>query len=268
MPATPRLVDSHCHLNMVADRGVAIEDAIARAHAAGVWLMQTICTRSDEVQKVIAIAEGHEEVYASVGVHPHETENDQVTTEQLVTWAKHPKVIGIGESGLDYYYEHSNREAQQQSFRAHIEASRITQLPLIVHSRDADEDTVAILQEEQEKGAFPFLIHCFSTGAFLAESAITMGGYISLSGILTFKKSEALQAIARDLPLERLLVETDAPYLAPAPHRGQVNEPAFTLHTAEKLAELHQCDLNEIAEVTTANFFALFTKAASSHATF
>lgn len=258
--AAPLLVDSHCHLNMVRERGVPMEDAVARAKAAGVGIMQTICTGMAEADEVIGIAEKFDGVYASVGIHPHEAEKDKTSTETLVKLAQHPKVIGIGETGLDYYYEHSPREQQQESFRIHIAASRITQLPTIVHSRDADEDTVRMLAEETAAGAFPFLIHCFSSTKYLAEEAIKLGGYVSLSGIITFNKSQELRDIAKELPLDRLLVETDAPFLAPMPHRGKTCEPAFTKLTAECLAGLKGISYEEVARATTENFFRLFTK--------
>lgn len=278
MTALPLLVDSHCHLNMVDKRGVPMEDAVARAKAAGVGIMQTICTGMAEAQEVISIAERFEGVYASVGIHPHEVKDvlgdacsvlgnptrtlntEHRTLETLLQYAQHPKVIGIGETGLDYYYEHSPRMQQQESFRVHIAASRVTQLPTIVHSRDADEDTVRILAEETAAGAFPFLIHCFSSTKYLAEKSIELGGYVSLSGIITFNKSQELRDIAKELPLNRLLVETDAPFLAPMPHRGKTCEPAFTRLTAECLAQLKGVSYEEVAKATTENFFRLFTK--------
>ncbi len=258
--AAPLLVDSHCHLDMVEERGIPVEEAVRRAREAGVCVMQTICTRLADAQKIIGIAERFEGVYASVGIHPHEAEKESASAEQLIRLAQHPKVIGIGETGLDYYYEHSPRAEQQQNFRIHIAASRETGLPLIVHSRSADEDTVNILREEMAVGAFPFLIHCFSSTRYLAEESITLGGYISLSGILTFGKSEELRAIVKELPLERLLVETDAPYLAPMPHRGKTCEPAFTRLTAEMLAEIRGLSYEAVAAATTGNFFRLFGK--------
>lgn len=254
------LVDSHCHLDF-PDFAGQTDAIVARAVENGVGMMQTICTHISKFSQVLAVAERYGNVYASVGIHPHEAGVESVTTEELVAHAQHPKVIGIGETGLDYFYEHSPREKQQQSFRIHIAAARETGCPLIVHSRDADEDTVEILADETKKGVFPFLIHCFSSGDFLAQRSLELGGYISLSGILTFKKSEDLRRIAKDVPLEKCLVETDAPYLAPVPHRGKTNEPAFTRHTAECLAELKGISYDEVARVTTDNFFRLFTKA-------
>lgn len=253
------LVDSHCHLNYpeFAD----LPAVIARAEAADVRLMQTISTKRSDFAEVVALAEAHDPVYASIGVHPHEAEHHaDLTVEELLAWAEHPKVIGIGETGLDYFYEHSPREVQQRLFRIHIEASRHTGLPLIVHSRDADEDTVEILQQEYRKGAFPGLIHCFSTTEYLSDNAMKIGFLISISGILTFKKSESLREIVKTIPLSSLLVETDAPYLAPMPHRGKPNEPAYTQLTARALAALKGVDEAELATITTDNFFKLFNK--------
>ena len=254
------LVDSHCHLNYPEFKDLPA--VLARAEAVDVRLMQTISTKREDFSAVKAIAEQHASIYCSIGVHPHEAEHHQdITADELAAQAAHPRVIGIGETGLDYYYEHSPRKEQQYCFRQHIEASRRTGLPLIVHSRDADEDTVAILQEEYAKAPFTGLIHCFSSTKYLAEESVKIGFSISLSGIITFKKSQELRDIAAALPLESLLVETDAPYLAPVPHRGKPNEPAFTLHVAETLAEIKGCSLDEVKRVTTDNFFRLFTKA-------
>jgi TatD DNase family protein len=254
------LVDSHCHLDF-PDFAEDFDQIMSRAAEANVGLMLTICTHLSRFPRVLAVAERFDNVYCSVGIHPHEAgEETAVTAEQLVELARHPKVIGFGETGLDYYYEHSPREAQKRSFRAHIEAARIAQLPIIIHTRDADEDTAAILEEEMEKGTFPGLVHCFSSGRALGEKAVDLGLYISLSGILTFKKSEELRATARDLPLEKLLVETDSPFLAPIPHRGKRCEPAFVAQTAAVLADLKGLSPSALADVTTDNFFSLFTK--------
>lgn len=258
----PMLVDSHCHLDFPEFSG-ELPQIVARAGENGIGVMQTICTHITKFPQVLAVAEQFPNVYASVGIHPHNVENEpKVTADEIIALTKSPKVIGIGETGLDYYYEHSPRELQKTSFRAHIEASRQTGLPLIVHTRDADEDTIAILHEEyQSKGPFTGLIHCFSSSRQVAEKSIEIGFYISLSGILTFKKSDGLRAIVKDLPLDKLIVETDSPYLAPMPHRGKRCEPAFTRHTAECLAELKGISYEEVARVTTENFFRLFTKA-------
>lgn len=254
------LVDSHCHLNY--PEFTDIEAVIARAENAGVTLMQTISTRRSDFAAVKSLAERFTQIYCSIGIHPHESEpHEDIEVKELIEEASHPRVIGIGETGLDFYYEHSPRAIQESLFRRHIEAGRAMGLPVIVHSRDADEDTIRILTDEMEKGAFTFLIHCFSTGQYLAEKSIELGGYISLSGILTFKKSQILRDIVTSLPLNRLLVETDAPYLAPDPHRGKTNEPAFTRYVAETLAALHNTSFDKIATETTKNFYTLFDKA-------
>ncbi|MBN9038909.1 MAG: TatD family hydrolase [Rhizobiales bacterium] len=254
------LVDSHCHLDfpeLAEDRA----GVLARARAAGVGRMVTISTRVRRFDEIRAIAEAHDEVWCSVGTHPHNAaEEPDVTVDELVRLAGHPKVVAIGEAGLDYFYDHAPREAQAAGFRTHIAAARQTGLPLVIHARDADDDVAAILTEETGKGAFPFILHCFSSGRALAEAGVKLGGYVSFSGILTFRKSEELRAIARDLPRDRLLVETDAPYLAPVPFRGKTNEPAFVAHTAAVLAETLGVSADEIARITTDNFFRLFTK--------
>ncbi|TPN86469.1 TatD family deoxyribonuclease [Mesorhizobium sp. CU2] len=254
------LVDSHCHLDFpdFAEERAAI---VARALAAGIGRMVTISTRVKRFQQIIEIAETFDEVYCSVGTHPHNAAEElDVTADELVRLAEHPKVVAIGEAGLDYYYDKSPRDAQAQGFRTHIAAARRTGLPLVIHSRDADEDMAAILEEETGKGAFPFILHCFSSGRRLAEIGVALGGYVSFSGILTFKNSAELRAIAADVPRERLLVETDAPYLAPAPHRGKRNEPAYVANTAKVLAETIGVSDAEIAAITTENVFRLFTK--------
>jgi TatD DNase family protein len=258
------LIDSHCHLDfpeLTADES----GVLARARTAGVAGMLTIGTRLDQFERVRAIAERHDNVWCSVGVHPHEAkEEGQRTPDRLIEATRHPKVVGIGETGLDFYYEHSPRDEQAESFRAHVAASRETGLPLIVHTRNADVETGDILEDEYRKGAFPGLIHCFSSGRAVAERALALGLYISISGIVTFKAAEELRAIVRDVPLDRLLVETDAPYLAPVPKRGKTNEPAFVAHTAAKVADLKGVDLAELEAATTDNFFRLFTKAERS----
>lgn len=254
------LVDSHCHLNYPEFADLAT--TLQRAKEQGVGLFQTISTKRSDFAEVIAICERHDSVYGSIGVHPHEADkHTDLTIEELVKWAAHPKIIGIGETGLDYYYEHSAREAQQECFLKHIEAARQTGLPLIIHTRDADDDTVDILHREYAKAPFTGLIHCFSTSKYLADKAIEIGFYISISGIITFNKAQELRDIVAQLPLNRLLVETDAPYLAPIPHRGKPNEPAFTRITAEKLALNQNESYEAIEQTTTANFFDLFTKA-------
>ncbi len=257
----PLLVDSHCHLDF-PDFADELDDVMRRAEEAGVGWMVTICTHVTRFDAVLALAEAHERVFCTVGIHPHEAGAEpEVTAEHLVRLARHPKVVGFGESGLDYHYDHSPREAQRRSFRVHAAAARQAGLPLVVHSRAADDDTLAILAEETAMGPFPGLIHCFSTSRALAEGAVDMGFYISFSGILTFKAADDIRSTARELPLDRLLVETDAPYLAPVPKRGKRNEPAFVAHTAAHLAEVRGVEPDAIAQTTTDNFFRLFTKA-------
>ena len=254
-------VDSHCHLNY---KGL-VEDqsgVLARARAAGVTAMLNISTRSSEWDDVLATAERNDDVMASVGIHPHEADlHPDVETETLVARAAHPKVIGIGESGLDYYYDRSDRERQRRSFRSHVAAARETGLPLIVHTRDAEDDTYQILSDEMGKGAYPALIHCFTASRDFADKVLALGLSISISGIVTFKNAKDLQATARDLPADRLLIETDSPFLAPVPHRGRPCEPAFVADTARFLADLRGETLEQLAETTSANFYRLFTKA-------
>jgi TatD DNase family protein len=254
------LVDSHCHLDF-PDFAEQRADVVARALQAGVGRMVTISTRVKRFPQVLGIAEAHQEVFCSVGTHPHNAAEElDVTAEELVRLAGHPKVVAIGEAGLDYHYDKSPRPAQAQGFRTHIAAARETELPLVIHARSADEDMIAILEEESGKGAFPFILHCFSSGRRLAEVGVALGGYVSFSGILTFKNSEELRAIAADVPRDRLLVETDAPYLAPVPHRGKRNEPAFVAHTAAVLADTIGVSKSEIEQLTTYNFFRLLRK--------
>lgn len=225
--------------------------------------MVSIGTELARFPGVKAVAERFDNVWCSVGVHPHESAKEpQDGASSLIGHAAHPKVVGIGETGLDYFYEHSPRDPQRANFRAHIAAARLTRLPLIVHTRDADDDTIEILTDEMEKGAFTGLIHCFTGTQRLADAALELGLYISVSGIATFKKSDALRDVLRTVPLDRLLVETDAPYLAPMPHRGKTNEPSFVVHTAAMLAELKSVTNAELASATTDNFFRLFSKAA------
>jgi TatD DNase family protein len=254
------LVDSHCHLDF-PDFEAERDEVVARAHAAGVGLIVTISTRVARFDGLRAIAERYDSVYCTVGTHPHNAaEETDVTADQLVRLSEHPKVVGIGEAGLDYFYDKAPRDLQAKGFRTHIEAARRTGLPLVIHARDADDDIAAILREETGKGAFPFILHCFSSGPALARTGVELGGYVSFSGILTFKKSEALREIARSVPHDRLLVETDAPYLAPVPHRGKRNEPAYVAHTAGVLAETIGLSPEETARLTTENFLRLFEK--------
>jgi TatD DNase family protein len=255
------LVDSHCHLDFKDFEG-ELDDVVARAGAAGVGTMVSISTHLSKFEGVKAVAERFDNVWCSVGVHPHQAGEEGVDSpDRLVELAQHPRVVGIGESGLDYYYDNSPRDRQQISFRAHIEAARETGLPLIVHARDADEDAADIMRDEMEKGAYTAVMHCFSSGRGLAEAALEMGMYISFSGILTFKNAQELRNIARDVPEDRILVETDSPFLAPIPNRGKRNEPSFVAHIAEVLAEVRGMDRNALETATTDNFFRLFSRA-------
>ncbi|WP_341702021.1 TatD family hydrolase [Ferrovibrio sp.] len=254
------LIDSHCHLDF-PDFAEERDAVIARARDAGIGLMLTISTRLDQFDRVLAIAEAYPDVYCTVGVHPHEADDHvDVTAAKLVALAKHPKVVGIGETGLDYFYEHSDRAAQRNCFLAHIAAARETGLPVVIHTRDADADTAEILDAEMARGKFPGLLHCFSSGQALAELAVRHGMMVSFSGILTFNKARNVQDTAVALPIENLLVETDAPYLAPVPLRGKRNEPSFVVHTAAFLARLKGCPVADITEQTTRNFLRLFAK--------
>lgn len=258
------LIDSHCHLEyegLVEDQHGVLE----RARRAGVIGILNISTCQSEWHKVVGTAEREKDVWASVGIHPHEADaHADLGEAALISAAEHPRVIGIGETGLDYYYDHSDRETQQGLFRTHIAVSRETGLPLIVHTRDAETDTARILTEEMEKGAFPALIHCFTASASFARTVLDLGLSISLSGIVTFKNAKDLQAVAANLPEERLLVETDSPFLAPVPHRGKTCEPAFTADTARFVANLRDIEPERLGDLTTRNFFGLFTKATAA----
>lgn len=254
------LVDSHCHLDF-PDFREELDAVVARARAAGLSRMVTISTWVGKFPGVRAIAERFDDVFCSVGTHPHNAAKEpDVTVSDLVSATKHPKVVAIGEAGLDYHYDNSPRDQQERSFRRHITAARETQLPLVIHAREADDDVAGILDEESLKGKFPFVLHCFTGGEALARRGIALGGYVSFSGILTFKTSENLRRIAAGLPQDRLLVETDAPYLAPGPWRGKRNEPSYVVETARVLAETRGVGVNEIAAFTTANFHRLFSK--------
>lgn len=254
------LVDSHCHLDF--DRFDADRDAVVeRARAAGVAEMVTISTRVRRFEQVRAIAERYDGIFCSVGTHPHYAHEElDISADELVRLSGHPKVVAIGEAGLDYYYDNSPRDAQKKGFRTHIEAARRTKLPLVIHARDADDDIAAILTEETGRGRFPFVLHCFSSGPGLARAGVELGGYVSFSGIVTFRNSGALHEIAAEIPHDRLLVETDAPYLAPVPNRGKRNEPAFVADTARLLADILEMPLEELARLTTENFHRLFSK--------
>ncbi|WP_417820703.1 TatD family hydrolase [Terasakiella sp.] len=255
------LVDSHCHLDF-PEFQEDFEAVLARAEEAGVKTMMTICTHVTKFDQVHAIAKAHDNIFCTVGIHPHNADSEpEVTVDQLVHWASDPKVVGFGETGLDYFYEHSPREIQQRQFRTHIEAARKLDLPVIVHTRDAEEDTLAIIEEEYNKAPFRGLIHCFSASDAFAQRVVSMGFYISISGIVTFKKAEELREAIKNVPVDRLLVETDAPYLAPIPKRGKRNEPAYTAFTAAKVAEIKGLSEEEFAKQSTDNYFTLFSKA-------
>lgn len=254
------LIDSHCHLDFpqLSDE---LDAVLARAQDAGVALMVTISTRVAQFGKLKDIVEARDNVFCSIGTHPHNAaEEPDVTADELIEIARHPKVVAIGEAGLDYHYDHSPRDAQEKGFRTHIAAARETGLPLVIHAREADEDVALILEEESEKGAFPFVLHCFTSGPDLAKRGLALGGFVSFSGVVTFKKADALREIVRTVPSTRVLVETDAPYLAPEPFRGKTNEPSFVAHTATRLATVRGISADELAQITTENFFNLFTK--------
>jgi TatD DNase family protein len=254
------LVDSHCHLDF-PDFASELDAVVARAGDAGLMRLVTISTRVRRFAGVLAIAERFPNVFCSVGTHPHHAHEElDVTLDDLIAHAQHPKVVAIGEAGLDYHYDNSPRDAQEQGFRTHIAAARATGLPVVIHAREADDDVARILEEEAGKGAFPLVLHCFTGGPDLARRAVALGGYVSFSGILTFKNSSALRAIATELPPDRILVETDAPYLAPNPFRGKRNEPSYVVETAKILAETRGVSFAEIARQTSDNFFRLFSK--------
>ncbi len=254
------LIDSHCHLDF-PDFAGELEAVVARARAAGIARLVTISTRVARHADVLAIAERFPDVYCSVGTHPHNAHEERdITAADLVARARHPKVVALGEAGLDYHYDNAPRDDQERGLRTHIAAARETGLPLVIHTREADADTARILEEETGKGAFPAVLHCFTGGADLARSAIALGLFISFTGILTFKNSAALRTIAAELPADRIMVETDAPYLAPGRFRGKRNEPAYVVETAKVLAEARGVSLDTIAQQTTENFFRLFNK--------
>ncbi len=255
------LVDHHCHLDF-PDFATTRGDVIARAKAAGVGLLVTVCTRVKRFGEVAAIADAYPNVYCTVGTHPHNAHEElDITAEQLTRFAKHKKCVAIGEAGLDYFYDSSPRDAQEHGLRTHISAARAAGLPLVIHARDADADTARILEEETGRGKFTAVLHCYTGGMDLAKRGLALGLYISFSGVLTFKKSEALRAIAAAVPLDRLLVETDAPYLAPEPFRGRKpNEPALVVHTANALAAVKGVTSADLARITTENFHRLYSK--------
>ncbi|MCL7406364.1 MAG: TatD family deoxyribonuclease [Marivivens sp.] len=261
MSPKAQIVDSHCHLDF-PDFDEERDDVIARAIEAGVTRMVTICTKLHNEPKVRAIAEAHPEVFYAVGIHPMSVEAQPlVTVDQLVAYAAHPKMVGIGETGLDYHYTPDSAELQKQSLRIHIDAARETGLPLIIHARNADDDMAQILREGMDNGAYTCVMHCFSSGPELARAALDMGFYLSMSGIATFPKSQEVRDIFGSAPLDRILVETDSPYLAPKPFRGKRNEPGYTVHTAQVGADVFGVSYEDFAKATTANFDRLFTKA-------
>jgi TatD DNase family protein len=254
------LVDSHCHLDF-PDFAPELDAVVARAQAAGVGHMVTICTRVRRHAQVLAVAERFPNITCSVGTHPHHAHEElDITAEDLIARTSHPKVVALGEAGLDYHYDNSPRDAQSQGFRAHVAAARATQLPLVIHTREADADCARILEDEMGKGAFPAVLHCYTGGPELARRAVALGCYIGFTGIVTFKNSTALRAIAEELPADRFLVETDAPYLAPLPYRGKRNEPSYVVEVAKMLAEVRGVSFEDIARQTTDNFFKLFSK--------
>ena len=254
------LIDSHCHLDFPGLED-DLDAVLDRARKADVGAIVTISTRVRDFEALKAIVEAHPNVFCSIGTHPHNAaEEPDVTVEELVEIARHPKVVAIGEAGLDYHYDNSPPDVQRKSFHTHIAAARKTGLPLVIHAREADADIASALEEESAKGAFPFVLHCFTSGAELARRGLALGGYVSFSGVITFKNAGALREIALTVPSDRLLVETDAPYLAPEPMRGRTNEPAFVAHIASRLAALRGMSEGEIADTTTENFFNLFSK--------
>jgi TatD DNase family protein len=254
------VVDSHCHLDFEGME-VNLPGVLTRAEEAGVGLMVSISSRVSKFGNLLRIAQENTNVFCTVGTHPHNAHEElEVTAAQLVELAKHPKVVGIGEVGLDYHYDYGPREAQEANFFVHIHAARRSGLPLVIHSREAEDDTIAILKEEMALGAFTPLLHCFTSKPVLAREAVAMGGYVSFSGILTYKTADDLRATAAELPLDRIIVETDSPYLAPIPYRGKTNEPAFVVKTLETLAKVRGLPVEEMARITNDNFFRLFSK--------
>lgn len=260
------IVDSHCHLDLIEQKGLALEEVINNALQNDVKILQTICTKVTEIEKLLFYTKKYDFVYASFGIHPcNVTEQPKITAAEIIKICNaNSKIIGIGETGLDYFHDRSAIELQRISFLEHIQASRETNLPLIIHSRDCDSDMMEILESEQKSGKFPALLHCFSSSKELAVKALDLGIYISISGIVTFKNATELQEVVKFLPLESLLVETDSPYLAPTPHRGKTNQPAFTRHVVEFIAELKNISSEKVAQQTTENFLRIFTKVKAS----
>lgn len=254
------IIDTHCHLDF--DKLYSqLENVLTRAKQVNVKKLISICVKIKEIEKILAIVNNHDNIYGAIGTHPNNAEEEQdISLENILNYTSHNKIVAIGETGLDYYYEYADKNIQKQSFLKHIEASQISNLPLIIHTRKADEDTAAILQEQIKKTVFPFVMHCYTSGMGLAKTALDLGGYISLSGIVTFKNAQEIQEIAKNIPLNRILIETDAPYLAPVPYRGKTNEPSFIYETAKYLANLLNLNFDEFIQITTNNALQLFKK--------
>ncbi len=257
------IVDSHCHLDLLAQKGLDIDEVVNRANIDNVKLLQTICTKISDINAILYYANKYQNIFASAGVHPCNVDSEKLylAAEIIKIIDDNPKIVGIGETGLDYYHDKSFVEKQKESFLQHIKASQISRLPIIIHSRDADDDMIDILTNEQKESAFPALLHCFSSGKDLAMKALDLGVYISIAGIVTFKNAKELQEIVKLIPLEYLLVETDSPYLAPTPNRGKINEPSFTKHVVDFIADLKNVSRETIIEKTTSNFHKIFTRA-------
>ena len=257
------IVDTHCHLDLIEKQGIEIAEIVENSQRNGVKILQTICTRITEIEKIINYTRLYDFIYGSVGIHPcNVSEQPKTSAEEIIKiCTENSKIIGIGETGLDYYHDKSAIDLQKISFLEHLKASQKTDLPLIIHSRNSDSDMMEILESEQKNCQFPAVLHCFSSSKELAKKAVDLGIYISISGIVTFKNAAELQEIVRFLPLEFLLVETDSPYLAPVPHRGKTNQPAFTKHVVEFIADLKGLDAKEVAQKTSENFFRIFKKA-------
>ena len=260
---TNYIIDSHCHLDLIAEKGLDLNEVFENCRQNNVKILQTICTKVTEIEQLLAYTKAHDFIYASYGIHPcNVSEQPKITAQQIIDFCNsEQKIIGIGETGLDYYHDSSAIPLQKQLFEQHIEASRQTKLPLIIHSRDCDKDMMEILESEQKNGQFPALLHCFSSSNELAKKALDLGLYISISGIVTFKNAKILQDIVKEIPLSKLLVETDSPYLAPTPHRGKINQPALTKHVVEFIANLKQISVEEVTKTTSENFLKIFTKA-------
>jgi TatD DNase family protein len=257
------IIDSHCHLDLIEEKGLDLNEVLENCTKSNVQILQTICTKITEIDSLLNYTKKHDFIYASYGIHPcNVSEQPKIKAAEIISFCNsHEKIIGIGETGLDYYHDISAIPLQKELFLEHIEAARQTKLPLIIHSRDCDNDMMDILQSEQKNGEFPALLHCFSSSKALAYKALDLGIYISISGIVTFKNATLLQEVVKDLPLESLLVETDSPYLAPTPFRGKTNQPAFTKHVVDFIAELKGLTSKEIASKSTENFLRIFTKA-------